>query len=272
MQINTRNPGDSQKIRDFLTTAKTVVLLCFSGAWSDNVDAVWRPRWPLERRNHRLSVSDGQSAVPGADPAATQGLLREKRQPRTKVRPTFLWFSPDACVVIDFVAPVFQTLTQKTRTTKAKTEVHGLLCGKLWLFVAQRSKLALCNASKSSAAVRPAQWKKRKRKKISLTLIYFFARTDGKLQNTRFCNAAKFQFPQGSHIWNFCSIPSGTSPDLKHLLYGMLKRNAKDRIKFDDFFKHKFLRRKIPNTCELFSWAYLVHHTWMPQLLCWIGW
>ncbi|XP_074643848.1 serine/threonine-protein kinase unc-51-like isoform X2 [Tubulanus polymorphus] len=37
------------------------------------------------------------------------------------------------------------------------------------------------------------------------------------------------------------NIPSGTSPELRDLLLQMLKRNAKDRIEFDDFFRHPFL-------------------------------
>jgi serine/threonine protein kinase len=37
------------------------------------------------------------------------------------------------------------------------------------------------------------------------------------------------------------NIPNGTSPHLKLLLMGMLKRNAKDRIDFDEFFNHPFL-------------------------------
>ena len=37
------------------------------------------------------------------------------------------------------------------------------------------------------------------------------------------------------------NIPSGTSPDLRNLLLCLLKRNAKDRIDFDDFFVHPFV-------------------------------
>eukprot|EP00095_Tigriopus_kingsejongensis_P000249 maker-scaffold272_size230267-snap-gene-0.21 protein:Tk00249 transcript:maker-scaffold272_size230267-snap-gene-0.21-mRNA-1 annotation:"serine threonine-protein kinase unc-51" len=37
-------------------------------------------------------------------------------------------------------------------------------------------------------------------------------------------------------------IPSGTSPELRDLLLGLLKRNAKDRLEFDVFFHHAFLR------------------------------
>ncbi|XP_011449472.3 serine/threonine-protein kinase unc-51 isoform X3 [Magallana gigas] len=38
------------------------------------------------------------------------------------------------------------------------------------------------------------------------------------------------------------NIPKDTSPELKDLLLKMLKRNAKDRIEFEDFFKHPFLK------------------------------
>uniref|UniRef100_A0A8C4QD71 non-specific serine/threonine protein kinase n=1 Tax=Eptatretus burgeri TaxID=7764 RepID=A0A8C4QD71_EPTBU len=37
------------------------------------------------------------------------------------------------------------------------------------------------------------------------------------------------------------SIPSETSPQLKHLLFRLLKRNQKDRMDFDEFFNHPFL-------------------------------
>ncbi|KAJ3623828.1 hypothetical protein MTP99_017491 [Tenebrio molitor] len=38
-------------------------------------------------------------------------------------------------------------------------------------------------------------------------------------------------------------IPHGTSPELTELLLGLLKRNAKERLNFDQFFNHKFLKR-----------------------------
>lgn len=37
-------------------------------------------------------------------------------------------------------------------------------------------------------------------------------------------------------------IPSGTSEELSHLLMGLLKRNARDRMPFDEFFNHSFLQ------------------------------
>lgn len=43
------------------------------------------------------------------------------------------------------------------------------------------------------------------------------------------------------------NIPSGTSRELRHLLMHLLKRNAKDRMEFDDFFKHPFLNPR-PHT------------------------
>ncbi|KAJ9599082.1 hypothetical protein L9F63_010419, partial [Diploptera punctata] len=39
-------------------------------------------------------------------------------------------------------------------------------------------------------------------------------------------------------------IPSGTSPELADLLLGLLRRNARDRIPFDSFFNHPFLKRR----------------------------
>ncbi|KAH3891533.1 serine/threonine-protein kinase ULK2-like isoform X2 [Dreissena polymorpha] len=42
------------------------------------------------------------------------------------------------------------------------------------------------------------------------------------------------------------NIPSGTSPELKDLLLKLLKRNAKERIEFDDFFVHPFLQPVSP--------------------------
>ncbi|ESO95395.1 hypothetical protein LOTGIDRAFT_117004, partial [Lottia gigantea] len=38
------------------------------------------------------------------------------------------------------------------------------------------------------------------------------------------------------------NIPQSTSAELKDLLLKLLKRNAKDRIEFDDFFIHPFLK------------------------------
>ena len=37
-------------------------------------------------------------------------------------------------------------------------------------------------------------------------------------------------------------IPAGTSPDLTNLLNGLLKRNAADRLDFESFFNHSFIR------------------------------
>lgn len=39
-------------------------------------------------------------------------------------------------------------------------------------------------------------------------------------------------------------IPPGTSSDLSNLLFGLLKRNPKDRISFETFFDHPFLKMK----------------------------
>ncbi|XP_043472706.1 serine/threonine-protein kinase unc-51 isoform X1 [Leptopilina heterotoma] len=37
-------------------------------------------------------------------------------------------------------------------------------------------------------------------------------------------------------------IPAGTSPELSNLLLGLLRRNARDRMSFDEFFNHSFLQ------------------------------
>lgn len=39
-------------------------------------------------------------------------------------------------------------------------------------------------------------------------------------------------------------IPLGTSPELSNLLMGLLKRNAADRISFEDYFNHPFMNNK----------------------------
>lgn len=38
-------------------------------------------------------------------------------------------------------------------------------------------------------------------------------------------------------------VPTGTTPELKDLLFGLLRRNAKERMPFDVFFNHPFLQR-----------------------------
>ncbi|XP_037633361.1 serine/threonine-protein kinase ULK1a isoform X3 [Sebastes umbrosus] len=42
------------------------------------------------------------------------------------------------------------------------------------------------------------------------------------------------------------SIPKETSPNLRHLLLGMLQRNHKQRIGFDEFFRHPFMETCSP--------------------------
>ncbi|KAM9743697.1 serine/threonine-protein kinase ULK1a isoform 2-T2 [Menidia menidia] len=42
------------------------------------------------------------------------------------------------------------------------------------------------------------------------------------------------------------SIPKETSANLRHLLLGLLQRNHKDRISFDEFFHHPFLEASLP--------------------------
>jgi len=41
-------------------------------------------------------------------------------------------------------------------------------------------------------------------------------------------------------------IPNGTSPELAHLLFGLLKRDARERIDFETFFNHPFIRPAVP--------------------------
>lgn len=51
------------------------------------------------------------------------------------------------------------------------------------------------------------------------------------------------------YIYNnlyFFRIPFGTSPELSDLLIGLLRRNAKERMDFEAFFNHKFLKRSEP--------------------------
>ena len=42
-------------------------------------------------------------------------------------------------------------------------------------------------------------------------------------------------------------MPSGTSPEFTHLLHQLLKRDAKDRISFEDFISHPFLAPPEPS-------------------------
>jgi serine/threonine-protein kinase ULK/ATG1 len=41
-------------------------------------------------------------------------------------------------------------------------------------------------------------------------------------------------------------IPNGTSPELANLLFGLLKRDARERIDFETFFNHPFIRPAVP--------------------------
>jgi hypothetical protein len=52
-------------------------------------------------------------------------------------------------------------------------------------------------------------------------------------------------------------IPPGTSPLLTDLLYSLLKRDAKDRIDFEEFFHHDFLR-----TAQVETYLLYVLVTW----------
>lgn len=45
------------------------------------------------------------------------------------------------------------------------------------------------------------------------------------------------------HTFLFYSFPDSISPDLKDLLTRLLKRNSNERITFEEFFTHPFLRK-----------------------------
>ena len=55
------------------------------GSGSDNVDAVQLQGGPVEPGDDRVPVPDRQGALPGADAAGPQGILRDERKPGTKV-------------------------------------------------------------------------------------------------------------------------------------------------------------------------------------------
>lgn len=46
--------------------------------------------------------------------------------------------------------------------------------------------------------------------------------------------------------WYSFRVPVGTTPELQDLLFGLLRRNAKERMPFDVFFIHPFLQRHPP--------------------------
>lgn len=46
------------------------------------------------------------------------------------------------------------------------------------------------------------------------------------------------------------NIPNRTSPEFRDLLMRLLRRNPRDRIEFDDFFSHPFLRTAMPRVRE----------------------
>ena len=50
------------------------------------------------------------------------------------------------------------------------------------------------------------------------------------------------QISQRIYIFAVFRIPNGTSAELTNLLYGLLKRDAKDRLDFNTFFHHSFIR------------------------------
>ncbi|XP_008552551.1 serine/threonine-protein kinase unc-51 [Microplitis demolitor] len=48
-------------------------------------------------------------------------------------------------------------------------------------------------------------------------------------------------------------IPPGTSPELSSLLMGLLRRNARDRMAFDEFFNHRFLHGTLDSQNLVFA-------------------
>lgn len=59
-------------------------------------------------------------------------------------------------------------------------------------------------------------------------------------------------------------IPPGTSPDLSNLLMGLLKRNSKDRMAFDDFFTHPFMHKQQVQQALVESPPFMVGDTFTP--------
>ena len=55
-----------------------------------------------------------------------------------------------------------------------------------------------------------------------------------------FCQALKHFYEKNHHLTP--AIPSATSHELRDLLLRLLKRNAKDRIPFEQFFVHPYFR------------------------------
>lgn len=58
------------------------------------------------------------------------------------------------------------------------------------------------------------------------------------------CSSEDFNYLTLPHTFR---VPVGTTPELQDLLFGLLRRNAKDRMPFDVFFIHPFLQRQPPN-------------------------
>lgn len=61
-------------------------------------------------------------------------------------------------------------------------------------------------------------------------------------------------------------IPLGTSPELSNLLMGLLKRNAADRISFEDYFNHAFMNKiqAQPVQATIEQPAFMVGDTFTP--------
>lgn len=59
-------------------------------------------------------------------------------------------------------------------------------------------------------------------------------------------------------------IQPGTSPELSNLLCGLLKRNATDRMAFDEFFTHPFMQKTQPQQTVVEPQPFMVEDTFTP--------
>lgn len=77
-----------------------------------------------------------------------------------------------------------------------------------------------------------------------------------------------FKFHENCNIiYVLNRIPLGTSPELSNLLMGLLKRNAADRISFEDYFNHPFMNNKPqiqPSQATIEQPAFMVGDSFTP--------
>jgi hypothetical protein len=71
-------------------------------------------------------------------------------------------------------------------------------------------------------------------------------REERKLSSKVSCAALCVVAAHSKIIFSLFRVPVGTTPELQNLLYGLLRRNAKERMPFDVFFNHPFLQRHPP--------------------------